>query len=70
MAMVAEERFQPDAEETASDRVTRSWLLALLVIGKVIALSVVAGGLTPSKGAGSIVAGAMLVVAFLLALPV
>lgn len=70
LAMVVEERFQPDTEETAGDRVARSWLLALLVIGEVIALSVVAGGLRPSKGAGSIVACAMLFAAFLLALPV
>ncbi|MBC9822834.1 hypothetical protein [Terrabacter sp. MAHUQ-38] len=70
LAMVVEERFQPDAEETARDRVTRSWLLALLVVGEVLALSVVAGGLAPSKGVGSIVASAMLFAAFLLALPV
>lgn len=70
LAMVVEERLQPDADETAGDRVTRSWLLALLVIGEITALSVVAGGLAPSKGVGSMVAGAMLFAAFLLAVPV
>jgi hypothetical protein len=70
LAMVVEERFQPDAEETPGDRVIRSWLLALLVLGEVISLSVVAGGLNPSKGTGSIVAGAMLLAAFLLTVPV
>ena len=70
LAMVVEERFQPDTEETPGERVTRSWLLAFLVIGELIALAVVAGGLAPSKGAGSLVAGSMLLAAFLLALPV
>lgn len=70
LAMVVEEQLQPDADEAPSDRVIRSWLLALLVIGEVIALSVVAGGLEPSQGAGTMVAGAMLFSAFLLSLPV
>ena len=70
LALVVEEQLQPDTEETPGDRVTRSWLLALLVIGELISLSVVAGGLQPSTGAGSIVAGAMLLAAFLLTLPV
>lgn len=35
-----------------------------------LALSVVAGGLTPSEGVGSLVASSMLFAAFLMALPV
>lgn len=70
LALVVEEQLQPDTEEAPGDRVTRSWLLTLLVIGELISLSVVAGGLQASKGAGSIVAGAMLLAAFLLTLPV
>lgn len=70
LAMVVEGRFQQEADETPGDRVVRSGLLALIVPGEVIALSVVAGGLNPSKGTGSIVAGAMLLAAFLLTVPV
>jgi heme A synthase len=70
LALVVEEKLQPDTEETAGDRVTRSWLLVLLVVGELISLSVVAGGLRPSKGVGAMVAGAMLLAAFLLTLPV
>ncbi len=70
LALVVEERFQPDDEETPRERVARSWLLALLVVGEVLALSVVAGALTPSKAVGSMVAGAMLFAGFLLAVPV
>lgn len=69
LAMVVEGRFQQEADETPGDRVVRSWLLALLVLGEVIALSVVAGRLNPSRGTGSIVAGAMLLAAFLLTVP-
>ena len=54
--MVVEEKLQPDEEEAASDRVTRSWLLASLVIGELLALAVIAGGLSPSKGVGGLVA--------------
>jgi len=43
LAMVVEEQLQPDSDEAPSDRVIRSWLLALLVIGELIALSVVGG---------------------------
>src|SRR3954468_11900091 len=70
LAMVVEEKLQPEADETPVDRVTRSWLLALLVIGELIALSVVAGGLAPSQAAGSMVASAMPFAAFLVAVPV
>jgi hypothetical protein len=70
LAMVVEERLQPEAEETASERVMRSWLLALLLIGEVISLSVVAGGIEPSKSAGSFVGAAMLGAGFLLVVPV
>lgn len=70
LAMVVEERLQPDSQETPSERVTRSWLFVSLVIGELLALSVVAGGLTPSKGVGSLVALSMLCATFLIALPV
>jgi hypothetical protein len=70
LAMVVEEKLQPDAEESPSDRVTRSWLLASLVIGEVLALAVVAGGLTAGPGTTSLIALAMLFAAFLIALPV
>lgn len=70
LAMVVEERLQPDEEEAPSDRVVRSWLVALLFVGEVLALSVIGGGLTPTKGVGTVVAGAMLLAAFLLVLPV
>lgn len=70
LAMVVEERLQPDSEESPSDRIMRSWLIALLVIGEVLALAVVAGGLAPSRGAGSIVASTLMFSTFLLAIPV
>lgn len=70
LAMVVEEKLQPDSEETPSERVTRSWLFVLLVIGELLALSVIAGGLAPSRGVGGLVALSMLFAAFLIALPV
>ena len=70
LAMVVEEKLQPDSEETPSERVGRSWLFVSLVIGELLALSVVAGGLSPSKGVGGLVALSMLLAAFLMALPV
>jgi hypothetical protein len=70
LAMVVEEKLQPDSEETPGDRVTRSWLFVSLVLGEMLALSVVAGGLSPSEGAGSLIALSMLFAAFLMALPV
>ena len=63
-------KLQPDEEAAASERVTRSWLLASLVIGELLALAVIAGGLSPSKGVGGLVAMSMLLAAFLIALPV
>lgn len=50
LAMVVEEKLQPDSEETPSERVARSWLFVSLLIGELLALSVIAGGLSPSKG--------------------
>lgn len=70
LAMVVEERLQPDDEETSGERITRSWLLATLVVGEVLALSVIAGGLSPTSAVGSIVAMTMLMAAFLIAVPV
>lgn len=70
LAMVVEEKLQPDTEESASDRVTRSWLLASLVAGEILALAVVAGGLPATSGTGSLVASSMLFAAFLISLPV
>jgi hypothetical protein len=70
LAMVVEERLQPETEETPGERVMRSWVLALLVIGEVLSLAVVAGGLHASKGTGSLVSSAMLGSAFLLSIPV
>jgi hypothetical protein len=57
-------------EETPGERVMRSWVLALLVIGEVLSLAVVAGGLHASKGTASLVSSAMLGSAFLLSIPV
>lgn len=70
LAMVVEEKLQPDSDETPGDRVTRSWLFASLLLGEMLALSVVAGGLAPSEGVGSLIAMSMLFAAFLMALPV
>src|SRR5665647_1411105 len=50
LVTVVEEKLQPDSEETPSERVGRSWLFVSLVIGELLALSVIAGGLSPSKG--------------------
>ena len=69
LAMVVEETLQPDSEETPSERVGRSWLFVSLVIGELLALSVIAGGLSPSKGVGGLVALSMVFAAFLMALP-
>jgi hypothetical protein len=49
LAMVVEEKLQPDSEGTPSERVGRSWLFVSLVIGELVALSVIAGGLSPSR---------------------
>lgn len=68
--MVVGERLQPDVEEQAGERVIRSWLLAFLLIGEVISMSVVAGGIGPSRTSGSLVACAMLAAGFLLVIPV
>jgi len=70
LAVVVEERLQPAAEESPIERVARSWLLVLFVIGEMLALAVVAGGLAPSKGVGSIVVSTLLLSVFLLAVPV
>lgn len=70
LAMVVEERLQPEGQETRGERVTRSWLLASLVIGEMLALAVVAGGISPSRGTGSLVSMTMLFAGFLIALPV
>jgi hypothetical protein len=70
LAVIVEERLQPASDESAMDRVARSWLLVLLVIGEMLALAVVAGGLSPSRGTGSIVVSTLLLSVFLLALPV
>lgn len=68
--MVVEEKLQPEDEETAGERVTRSWLFVSLVVGELLSLSVVAGGLAPSEFAGGLIALSMLFAAFLMALPV
>ncbi|MGZ4586803.1 MAG: hypothetical protein ACXVX9_03240 [Mycobacteriaceae bacterium] len=70
LAMVVEEKLQPEGGETPGERVTRSWLFVSLVIGELLALSVVAGGLPSSKAVGGLVAMSMLFAAFLIALPV
>ena len=70
LAMVVEERLQPETDETARERVTRSWIVALLFIGEVVSLSVTAGGISPSKSSGSVVAAAMFASGFLLVVPV
>lgn len=70
LALVLESRLQPGKSATAGERVTHSWVLALLVIGEIITLCVVAGGLQPSIGIGRLVAGTMLFPAFLIPLPV
>ncbi|KGN39799.1 hypothetical protein [Knoellia aerolata] len=69
LALVVDQKLQPDAEEDATDRIARSWAATALVVGEVLALAVVAGGLAPSSGYGSLVAGGMLLAAILIALP-
>lgn len=69
LAMVVEDRLRP-GEESEGARVARSWLLALLVTGEILALAVVAGGISPSPVTGMFVSGAMLLSTFLIALPV
>lgn len=64
LAMVVEERLQDN--ETVVDRVTRSWVIAFLVIAEVLALAAVASDLGPSRFAGSLVACAMLLAGFLM----
>jgi len=65
LAMVVEERLRPDLEESPGDRVMRSWMLALLVVGEVVSLAVLAGGINPTKGAGSIVVSSLVMAGFL-----
>ena len=69
LALVLEEKLRPSKRDSARDRVSHSWVLALLVAGEIVALSVVAGGLEPSSGVGRVVALCMLFPAFLIALP-
>lgn len=69
LAMVVEERLQPESDETAGERITRWWLVTLLFIGEVISLSVTAGGIAPSKSVGTFVSGSMLLAGFLLVIP-
>jgi hypothetical protein len=70
LAMVVEDRLQPEEEESPGERVMRSWVIALLVVGEVLALAVIAGGLDASQGTGTLVASSMLFAAFLIVLPV
>ena len=70
LAMVVEEKLQPDDEETPGERFTRSWLYVSLVVGELLALAGVAGGLSSSRSVGNLVALAMLFAAFLIAVPV
>lgn len=70
LAMVVEERLQPEAEESPGDRVLRSWVLTLLVAGEVLSLAVVAGGIDSSKSAGSFVVSSLVGASFLAAVPV
>ena len=69
LALVLKEKLRPNKRDTARDRVTHSWVLALLVAGEVVALSVVAGGLEPSSAVGRTGALCMLFPALLIALP-
>lgn len=54
IAMAVEEGLRSD-EETVWERVGRSWLVALFVLGELLSLAVVAGGLRPSRSVGTIV---------------
>lgn len=69
LALVLEDKLRPSKRAAAWDRVSHSWVLALLVAGEIVGLSVVAGGLKPSGGAGQIVSLCMLLPAFLIAVP-
>ena len=69
LAMVVEERLQPEGSESPSGRVGRSWLLASLMGAEIIALAVVAGGLPATRSVGNIVALLMLLSGFLITLP-
>lgn len=69
LALVLEEKLRPTKRDTARDRVTHSWVLALLLAGEIVALSVVAGGLSPSGPVGQFVGLCLLFPAFLIALP-
>lgn len=69
LALVLEEKLRPTKRDTARERVTHSWVLALLLAGEIVALSVVAGGLPPSASVGRFVGLCLLFPAFLIALP-
>jgi hypothetical protein len=69
LALVLEDKLRPGKRDGARERVAHSWVLALLVAGEIITLSVVAGGLKPSGSVGQLVGLCMLFPAFLIALP-
>lgn len=69
LALVLDDKLRPGKRDGARDRVTHSWVLALLVAGEIITLSVVAGGLKPTGNVGQLVGLCMLFPAFLIALP-
>lgn len=69
LAMIVEEKLQSAGDDSPFERVARSWLFTLLVIGEALALAVVAGGLRATKGTGNLVASSLLFATFLMALP-
>lgn len=68
LTLALEERLRPADEETPTDRVARTWAATLLLTAEILSMSVVAGGMSPSKGVGSVVSSTMLFGALVIAL--
>lgn len=70
LAMVVEEKLQPDDDEASYQRVMRTWVVVLLFWAEVICLSVTAGAIRSLSGAGAIVGVCELFAGFLVVIPV
>lgn len=61
LGLVVEERLRDTADESAFDRVARSWVIALLIFCEGLSLAVLAGGIENTPGVGKIVALSLLI---------
>jgi hypothetical protein len=70
LALVVEDKLQPDEDESAFDRVIRTWAIALLVVAGVVCMAVLAGAASPSEPTGRTVSVCLLLAGLLIVKPV